>query len=241
MATYILFWNPAFSSYTMERFLNDFDLQVRVDNWSFYEHEKVEPGDKFYMVRCGEGKTGVVMRGFIWSRSYVDEDWSPKKRKPIYYADIWWTVMINPETAEKRLTPDLLTEAIPDFNWYGGHSGRRLTVKQANALDKLWVNYLNENPGLFPYQALKDGLEIEKMFNQYPIRQMLTKKYGRKCECCGYDYRALFGPEETKDRYVPFQPMWGTGLPRLFYAICDNCNRMPRHVLAAKLSADSKP
>lgn len=56
MATYILFWNPAISSYTMDRFQNDFKDLECVGNWSFYHHEDVEEGDYFYMVKCGEVK-----------------------------------------------------------------------------------------------------------------------------------------------------------------------------------------
>lgn len=42
MATYILFWNPDISSYTKERFLDDFDHRADVGNWSFHEYEKVK-------------------------------------------------------------------------------------------------------------------------------------------------------------------------------------------------------
>jgi hypothetical protein len=66
------------------------------------------------------------MRGEITSECYEDRDWSPKKRKHIFYADIEASVTIHPETASVMLTPDILTEKLPDFDWYGGHSGRRL-------------------------------------------------------------------------------------------------------------------
>lgn len=35
MATYILFWNPAISSYSQERFEDDFWDEYGVGNWSF--------------------------------------------------------------------------------------------------------------------------------------------------------------------------------------------------------------
>lgn len=119
MGSYILFWNPAFSSYTMDRFLDDFNEGGCVGNWSFYEHEAIEEDDEFFMLRCGEGRTGVVMHGTITSESYEDEDWSPKRRRHIFYADIEDDVTINPETASVMLTPNVLTEKLPDFNWYG--------------------------------------------------------------------------------------------------------------------------
>ena len=54
MATFILFWNPAISSYKLDeyrRFLaerpHSYDF-----NWSIWEYEKAREGDRFYMVRC---------------------------------------------------------------------------------------------------------------------------------------------------------------------------------------------
>lgn len=46
------------------------------------------------------------------------------------------------------LTPEVLTQEIPDFNWYGGHSGRRLDDEDAKKLDSLWKKYLLSHPNL---------------------------------------------------------------------------------------------
>ena len=96
MTTHIIFWNPDISSYTKERFLDDYNEKESVGNWSFYEHEKVKKGDIFFMIKCGGGKTGIVMRGEVFSDCYKDVDWSPKNRPDIYYADIIPCVCINP-------------------------------------------------------------------------------------------------------------------------------------------------
>ena len=124
MTTHIIFWNPDISSYTKERFLDDYNEKESVGNWSFYEHEKVKKGDIFFMIKCGGGKTGIVMRGEVFSDCYKDVDWSPKNRPDIYYADIIPCVCINPWSDATLLSPDELTAEMPDFNWYGGHSGR---------------------------------------------------------------------------------------------------------------------
>lgn len=148
MATYVLFWNPAFSSYNKERFEDDFWDEFGVGNWSFYEYEKIQPGDKFYMVRCGEGNVGVVMKGVILTEAYESRDWSPKNRPNIHYADIYQNFTINPFKDVKLLTPQELTKEIPDVNWFGGHSGRLLSEEDAKKLDALWDKYLAENPDL---------------------------------------------------------------------------------------------
>ena len=148
MATYILFWNPAISSYSQERFENDFWEGYGVGNWSFNEYEKIQPGDRFYMVRCGEGNVGIVMKGLILTEAYESHDWSPKNRVHIHYADIYQNFTINSFEDVKLLTPDELTKEIPDFNWYGGHSDRLLNEEDAKNLDALWDKYLAANPNL---------------------------------------------------------------------------------------------
>lgn len=236
MATYILFWNPGVSSYTMFRFEYDFENDSHVGNWSFYEHEKVKWGDSFFMVRCGEGKTGIVMQGEIWSNCYEAADWSPKGRRPIYYADIEPRIMINPETADKLLTPDLLTQALPDFDWYGGHSGRLLDTKSANILNKIWIEYLNDNPSLFERDAKFYGRDYN-LLDERSVRAMLDKKIGTKCECCGYDYADYFDKETLKKTKlsVPFRFMATANLPKVVYRICNNCYRVPEEQLILKL------
>lgn len=116
MATYILFWNPDISSNTKERFLDDFSECECVGNRSFYEHDKVKGGDSFFMVKCGEGKTGIVMRGEITSECYPDIGWSTTGRKNIYYADIENGVCLNPWSYVTLLPPNVLTDVIPNFN-----------------------------------------------------------------------------------------------------------------------------
>lgn len=148
MATYILFWNPAISSYDEMRFMDDFWEGYGVGNWSINEYENVQPGDKFYMVRCGEGNVGIVMKGIILTDAYESEDWSPKNRSHIHYVDIYQNFTINSFSDVKLLTPDELTNAIPNFNWYGGHSGRLLPDEDAKKLDALWNEYLEANPNL---------------------------------------------------------------------------------------------
>ena len=72
MKTFILFWNPEISSYTIERLREDLEVEQHVSNWSVWEHKKAHKGDRFFMVRCGEGKTGICMSGFFSSEPYQD-------------------------------------------------------------------------------------------------------------------------------------------------------------------------
>ena len=66
--TYILMWNPAFSSYKLDKFREELDDLIGgwdVEfNWSVWDWKDAEEGDKFFLVRVGrDGNTGVVMSG----------------------------------------------------------------------------------------------------------------------------------------------------------------------------------
>ena len=106
MNTIILFWNPDISSYTIERLREDLSNYAHVGNWSVWEHDKAHKGDRFFMVRCGKGQTGICMSGRFRSEPYQDEDWSGKGRE-VYYMDLMADTVIDPD-----LLPILSTELL---------------------------------------------------------------------------------------------------------------------------------
>lgn len=237
MATYILFWNPAISSYTMERFLDDFDNEDGVGNWSFHEHEQVGPGDTFYLVRCGEGNVGIVMRGEICSHCYEDEDWSPRNRKHIYYADIDADVCINPESGAPLLTPQILTERLPGFDWFGGHSGRRLSDEMAEKLDELWFEYLDANPQMFANKQAWINDDYKDITPERIAHKYLNNA-GHRCELCGYSYDEVFGREAAANNGLELciDSIPSRQLPKLFYVLCLSCHHAPDEILIKHLS-----
>ena len=139
--TFILMWNPAISSMTLERHNRSVEhMLMECFNWSVWEHEKAKCGDRFFLVRVGEGNTGVVMSGVFDSNPYEDEDWSGKGRQT-FYMDMIPNVILNPETAPMITTKEL-QDAIPSFDWSGGHSGRLLTEDEARKMETLWQQFI---------------------------------------------------------------------------------------------------
>ena len=83
MNTFLLYWNPFFSSYKLERFLDEFDFPEGVDvltdldewdrspndfDWSIVEHEKAHAGDRFVFIKVGyEKPIGIVGVGHVGS------------------------------------------------------------------------------------------------------------------------------------------------------------------------------
>ena len=146
--TFILEWRPAISSYKMENFEEEFEhFDDAWFNWSVWEWQDLVPGDEFFMIKCGEGVTGVVMHGFFDSEPYQGEDWSGKGRE-VYYADLDPDTMIHPDKSP-LLTTEALEAEMPDFQWNGGHSGRVLPSEYAIKLRAMWQEYIAKNKDLF--------------------------------------------------------------------------------------------
>lgn len=157
MKTYILFWNPAISSYKFDDFQRELE-EITDDyynmNWSVWEYENAHAGDRFFMVRCGEGKTGICMSGYFSSDPYQDEDWSGRGRVT-YYMDIDPDVMIHPEYRPILTTEELMKE-IPSFDWKGGHSGRLIDEKSAEKLEALWNQFQEKNEEIFRIRVFRE-------------------------------------------------------------------------------------
>ena len=163
MNTFILFWNPKISSYTLERMRDDLEHWAHVSNWSVWQHDIAHKGDRFFMVRCGEGKTGICMSGRFRSEPYRDEDWSGKNRE-IYYMDLLADTVIDPDYLP-ILSTDELTKQIPSFDWSGGHSGRLLPKKDAEKLEEIWAGFLEQNKQIFNKLTLQFNVRDSYIFD----------------------------------------------------------------------------
>ena len=160
MKTFILFWNPRISSYKFEdlqRELEEMSECYNNMNWSVWEYDKAHAGDRFFMVRCGDGKTGICMSGYFSSEPYKDEDWSGRGRVT-YYLDLEPDVMIHPEYLPILTTNELMSE-IPTFDWTGGHSGRLLDDVFAVKLETLWKSFVEKNEEKFKIRAFRQEVD----------------------------------------------------------------------------------
>lgn len=165
MKTFILFWNPSISSYTLERLTDDIsygDLNEDFD-WSIRDHQLAHEGDRFFMVRCKNkpvpgklnqwGKqlwepviddhTGVCMSGRFTSEPFRGEDWSGKGRE-VFYMKMFIDVAVNPDVMPVLKTSEIQA-AIPGFDWKGGASGRLIDEESAEKLANLWEQFCKEH------------------------------------------------------------------------------------------------
>jgi len=200
--TFIMRWNTDISNYKLSEFedaMEDFFDEGFYYDWSIWDYQKAHIGDRFYMIRTGEGKNGVVMRGSIIGTPYPDEDWSGKGRK-VYYIRMSLSNMIHPERTPLLLTTDELTEAIPDFNWKGGHSGEILSDAQADKLEKVWKDYIERT------HTISSEEVVEGNFNDF-----YKEKGWKKPECYqghGDHIDTIMDPEEFLAKQLPDVGKW---------------------------------
>ena len=167
MNTFLLLWNPAISSYTIDRCEEEFNFQDSpqrdfIDNegyfpwdlnWTVKDWETARSGDRFFMLRVGENQpNGIVMSGKFSSNPYVDDDWSGKKRIT-HYVDLEFDAAIHPDSP-KILSSDILGKHFPDRDWRKGPSGQMVDEKTASKLEELWKDHI------YQYLSLKKKAEI---------------------------------------------------------------------------------
>ncbi len=142
--TFVIRWNPEISSHKIADFehaMEDFYEDGFYYEWSIFDYEKVHVGDRFFMLKVGNGNTGIVMSGIIVSLPYKDEDWSGKGRD-VHYVRMIPDCMVHPDKS-KMVTIQMLDETLPDVNWNEGHSGVLLSDAQACKFDNLWQNFMS--------------------------------------------------------------------------------------------------
>lgn len=158
--TFILRWNPAISSYTMARLDSDMEDWAKGYwneddfDWSIYEWQKAHRGDRFFMVRVGDGNTGIMAAGRFTSEPYKGEDWSDKGRE-VYYMQMEFEAVFHPERADIIGTEELERE-LPDIDWCKGHSGQMLNKESAERLELMWRDYIGRNKALYMPRAVKN-------------------------------------------------------------------------------------
>lgn len=157
--TFLLRWNPALSSYTMERLDEDMTDWANGEwcddfDWSVHDWQKARKGDRFFMLRVGEGNTGVFAAGRFTSDPFLGDDWSGKGRE-VHYMTMEFETVFHPERAEIITTEELRAE-LPEIDWSGDHSGVMLDAESAERLELMWRDYVGRNKSLYLPRAVKN-------------------------------------------------------------------------------------
>lgn len=144
--TYLLRWNPTISSFKLDDYrdvLSKYPGGFSGMNWSVYEWEKAHKGDHYYMLRTGDDKAGIVFRGVFTSDPYPGEDWAGNGKQR-YYMDMDCYDCL-PADEQSAITIETLEKSIPSIDWRRGHSGELLSSEDADRLNELWNNIMEQD------------------------------------------------------------------------------------------------
>ena len=139
--TYLLRWNPGISSFKLETYREattecpdgfGFD-------WSIYEWEEAHEGDRYYMLRTGDDKAGIVWHGIFTSDPYEDKDWAGQGKQRHYMKMDCYDCV--PADQNPPIDIEMLEKEIPEIDWRKGHSGELLSEETAEKLNELWNTY----------------------------------------------------------------------------------------------------
>ena len=140
--TYLLRWNPTISSFKLETY-----RQATIEcpdgfgfDWSVYEWENAQKGDRYFMLRTGDENAGIVFRGIFTSDPYEDKDWAGQGKQRHYMKmDCFDCVSAD---QKPPIDIELLEKEIPEIDWSKGHSGELLSEETAEKLNELWDNIM---------------------------------------------------------------------------------------------------
>lgn len=183
--TFILKWDPAISSYTMEHLDSNMSEWAQ-ENWrngdfdsSVYEWQKAHKGDRFFMVRVGEGNTGIFAAGRFTSEPYASKNLSGDGRE-VYYMQMEFEAVFHPERSEIITTAELEGE-LPHLDWQSDHSGVMLNRDDAVRVELMWRDFVGRNKSMLLPRAVKN--------NDYDSRSDIDKaiEFASKAHAADYD------------------------------------------------------
>lgn len=144
--TYLLRWNPTISSFKLDDYrdvLSKYPDGFCGMNWSVYEWEKAHKGDHYYMLRTGDNKAGIVFRGVFTSDPYPGEDWAGNGKQR-YYMDMDCYDCVSADV-QSPICIEELEKVVPGIDWRRGHSGELLSSEDADRLNELWNNIMEQD------------------------------------------------------------------------------------------------
>lgn len=228
MKTYILLWNPAISDYSFKSYSREYLRNVgSVMTWELREFENVEPGDRVFWLRCGEGNTGILMAGSIYESPFQEAHWK-NPGEMTSYAPFLVEYAVDPEEVP-IITTEMLQKEMPEFDWNGGHSGRLLNPEYAEKLEMMWAKYVLEHVDMFESKSVA-ACDDEVIAKFQPasaiIQDHMVRVKGGTCEACGYDFYQVFG--EDVDRACEYDFLFHDGkvcenIEENFHAFCPSC------------------
>lgn len=146
--TYLFTWNPANWEWTQETIAG---LVARLeageavgDTWSTGRSTQPTTGDRFYLIRLGDGPRGIFASGRVMSRVEEGPHWDRDRAAAgdtYRYVRVRFDEMLNPWT-DQLLLQSVLVERCPDVEWSPQASGTRIPAEVQFPLEEAWQRHL---------------------------------------------------------------------------------------------------
>lgn len=162
MATFLLRWNPAISSVTEDGFRRMVEHFPFCEmDWSVHDFAQADQGDTFYMMRVGDDRPGIVMRGVFSSTPKRAADWA-KEGKVRFYCDLRIDYIMDVHH-DPYISLTQLEKRYPEMDWNHGHSGVLLSKEEEHALDALWSDFRKKHTDFLETLDVKDNRAIDPL------------------------------------------------------------------------------
>ncbi|MGM9693706.1 MAG: hypothetical protein ACI3YC_01680 [Alloprevotella sp.] len=141
--TYILMWNPDGKDPGMtEEEYRESIVDIWPDKgdliWDVSDCSTMRMGDRFFIVRNGQEKNGIVMSGVFGSGAYL---YTYERRT--LWAELDFNFAVDCDK-HAIITTEQLKEAIPDLDWSRTFGCYKLKNDQAKKMEELFAPYFNE-------------------------------------------------------------------------------------------------
>ncbi|HTO15365.1 MAG TPA: hypothetical protein VLZ83_06325, partial [Edaphocola sp.] len=207
MKTFLFAWNPKKWNWTtLEQSIDQIEQTGRAtEKWSVISHNKIQPGDRAFLMRLGEEPKGIMAAGFVSTPPFLSKHWSGED-KLVNRVMIDFEVILNPEK-EPLLSLDILNQGnLAKVNWTPQSSGIEISPEVTDELEAVWFDFLTtqeirHNPFK---QTEKDE---QKVYTEGTPNQVLVTKYERNpyarktcidhygltCSVCKFNFENEYG------------------------------------------------
>lgn len=209
MTTYLLTWNPR--RFQWNELADDIahvrDIGPLSGTWSCGNTRRIQPGDRFFLLRLGQEPRGIVGSGVILSEPFSEAHWDndqAERGENSLFVEVSIETLRDADSeiilAQEVLRNDPL---LSSMHWSPQASGIRIPDDVAAELERRWLALLSNAESPLPDEVMltesfREGSVREVLVNIYErspaARSRCIEHYGTQCIVCGFNFEAVYGP-----------------------------------------------
>jgi len=203
MATYLLAWNPKRWVWgNLERELETVRRSGSLtDRWSCGNSKAIRPGSRFFLIRLGDSRRGIVGSGRVLTEPKLDMHWD-RHRAARGDQTMFVDILFDTLSKEPLIDWHTLKKApFNGFNWGIQMSGVRIPQAIASALEKRWRQVIPRKNALIPeeieqsdyWEGAAQTITVNAYERDRTARAACIEYYGATCVVCGFNFEEKYG------------------------------------------------